>query len=277
MGADFHSTTGRRNKQSGVALITALLIVSIATATAVSLASQQQVDIRQTANLLGRDRAYHISLGGESWVHHVLIQDAKENTIDTLEDIWARKPPPIDVEGGKIWGRVTDLQGRFNLNNLINGDKQDATAMGRFEQLLITLELPKQLAAAVVDWIDKDNQVNGQNGAEDETYLSRDPPYPTANQPLISVTELRIIEGFDHETVHTLSPFVTALPSRTAININTAPLEILMSLHPNISRSQAESLESARGTAGFKTVDEFLAQPSLENLKNLNQNLSVKK
>ncbi len=275
MAVDPHTTASGFGKQRGVALITALLIVSIATATAVSLASRQRVDIRQTANLLGRDRAWHISLGGESWVRHVLIQDAKEGKTDTLGDLWARKPPPIDVEGGKIWGRVTDLQGRFNLNNLVRGEQQDALAMGRFEQLLKLLQLPPQLGAAVADWIDKNGKISGADGAEDETYLSRDPPYPTANRPLISLTELRLIEGFDQETVRILSPFVTALPQRTAINVNTAPVEVIMSLHPEITHDDAETLEAARGTVGFESVKEFLAHSALKNHIRNEQGLTV--
>lgn len=263
------------SRQSGVALITAMLIIAIATATAVAMASRQRIDIRQTANMIGRDRARMIALGGESWVRHVLTVDAEEGTIDALGDIWARKPPPITVEGGEVWGRIIDLQGRINLNNLVIGKTLDALAMGRFERLLEILGLPRGLATVVADWIDADNRVSGIDGAEDETYMGRSPPYPTANRPLTSLTELMLIEGFDHETVQALSPFVAALPAGTAINVNTAPPEVLMALHPEISRSAAETLEANRGTEGFQTLDEFLKQPELQNLKNIDRGITL--
>ena len=264
-----------RGRERGVALITALLIVSIAAITGVALAARQRLDIRQTANILDRDRAYMVALGGEYWARQVLSRDGREGSIDTLGDIWASKPPAITVEGGKVWGRVYDLQGRFNLNNLVRDGRHSLLDVGRFERLLEQLDLDVNLAHAVADWIDPDDVIGGPGGAEDETYLSRYPAFQTADQPLRSVTELMAVEGFNADSVAKLTPFVAALPSRTLININTAPLEVLISLAPDITMDNARELDLITQAAGFASVAEFLNHPAVKGKQGLEPGLAV--
>ncbi|NOX91397.1 MAG: type II secretion system minor pseudopilin GspK [Gammaproteobacteria bacterium] len=107
------------HKQQGVALITALLVAALVTVVAVAMASRQQLDIRRTGNMLEADQAYMYALAAESWVSDMLKVDKQKTQIDTLTEDWAMKLPPIPIEGGVITGSVEDLQGRFNLNNLI--------------------------------------------------------------------------------------------------------------------------------------------------------------
>jgi general secretion pathway protein K len=181
-----------RRPQRGVALITALLVVAIATVAAVTMASRQQLDIRRTAGLLHGEQAWAYALGAENWARVVLRRDARNNRIDTLEEDWSTQPPVSFVEGGSIVGRLIDLQGRFNLNNLVQQNGAvDAKALVFYKRLLRRLDLDERLADALVDWIDPDINVRFPDGAEDETYLLVDPPYRTANRPLVDSSELR--------------------------------------------------------------------------------------
>ena len=266
----------RPKTEAGVALITALLVVAIATSTAIAIASRQYLEIRQTANLLGRDQAYLIALGGEFWAKQVLTEDLKEGKTDSLEEIWASQPASIAVQGGTIQGRIYDQQALFNLNNLIDSnDKQNPLAMARFQRLLEKNHLDPTLAIAVADWIDANKAIGGSGGAEDQTYLPRDPSTFTANQPMFSVSELMLIEGFNSESVEKLTPWVTTLPAATPININTAPIEILHILAPGISLMDAQTLADERRKKEFASVDEFLHHPILKE-KNISQDgLSV--
>ena len=117
-----YTMTGMKGPQRGVALVTALLVVSLVTVAAVAMATRQQVDVRRTANLLHGEQAYAHAVSAESWARVVLRRDAKDNDYDVLEDEWATALPPIAVEGGLVSGRVEDRQGRFNLNNLVDSD-----------------------------------------------------------------------------------------------------------------------------------------------------------
>lgn len=264
------------NQQKGVALLTALLIVAIATSTAIAIAARQHLEIRQTANLLGRDQAYMIALGGEFWAKQVLIEDRQNNKTDTLTELWASQPAAIAVQGGSIKGRIHDQQALFNLNTLVDSNnKQNPLAMGRFQRLLEQQHQDPALALAVADWIDKNQTINGSGGAEDETYMSSDPPYLTANHPMLSVSELALIKGFSPQTIETLLPWVTVLPKHTPINVNTAPVEILQILAPGLSLIDAQLLANSRQEQGYSSVDDFKRHPVLQNIKLNPDGLSV--
>ena len=60
--------------QRGVALITAVLIVALATILAVSVGFKGYLDQRRTATTFALDQAFEVALGGEAWAsdadHH---------------------------------------------------------------------------------------------------------------------------------------------------------------------------------------------------------------
>ncbi|HEY9197852.1 MAG TPA: type II secretion system minor pseudopilin GspK, partial [Gammaproteobacteria bacterium] len=206
--------------QRGVALITALLVVALATVAAVAMASRQQLDVRRTANLLDGDQAYLYALGVESWARVVLARDARDNQVDKLDEDWAKRLSPIAVPGGQVDGFVSDLQGRFNLNNLLTAEGQLSEPDVRyFQRLLRVLELNEQLTVAVIDWLDPDFDTRFPEGAEDDYYLSTETPYRAANRKFQSISELRLVKGFTAEVWNKLAPFVSALPEeRTPLN-----------------------------------------------------------
>ena len=104
--------------QAGVALITVLLIVFLASITAVSLAALQQIAIRRSTVLLHQQQARLYTLGAEQWAMIILARDRQKNETDHPGEEWANQSPALPIEGGAITARLTDLQGCFNLNNL---------------------------------------------------------------------------------------------------------------------------------------------------------------
>lgn len=58
-----------------------------------------------------------------------------------------------------------------------------------------------ELAAAIVDWRDEDDEPS-ENGAESETYGMRTPGYASKNAPFHSVEELRYLEGAEIEILY---------------------------------------------------------------------------
>ena len=253
-----------RFRQQGVALITALLVVAIATVAAASMATRQQMDIRRTGGLLHSEQAYAYSLGAESWAQVVLARDKRDSKIDTLYEDWSTQPPVSVVEGGSIIGRILDMQGRFNLNNLVDGNGvADKDAIARYKRLLSRLDLDEALADPLVDWIDSDINVLFPDGAEDEAYLGAETPYRTANRLLVDISELRLVKGYEPDIIEQLRPFVAALPEVTALNVNTASAEVLSTVAENMSLADGESLLETRGEDGFETVDKFTGQKEL--------------
>ena len=251
-------------RQRGVALITALLVVSLVTVIAVAMATRQHIDVRLTGNLLHGEQAYDYALGAESWARVILRRDDNESTHDSLDEDWATALPPLSVEGGQVSGKIEDLQGRFNINNLFLQDGKASEAdVAYFRRLLEILKLEPNLTDALLDWIDADINVRFPDGAEDENYLSGSIPYRTANRPLVSTSELRLVAGFDPNAIRLLEPYITALPARTLINVNTAPPVVLLALHKDLTPSEVDALIAGRGETGYPTVQAFMSQDAL--------------
>lgn len=265
-------------KSRGVALITALLVVALATIAAVSMASRQQLDLRRTSNVLHGDQAYLYVWGVENWAGRILTRDAEEagdTATDHLNEDWATILPPIQVEGGEVSGHIEDMQGRFNLNNLITDNKINETELKRFQRLLDALGIETNLANAVLDWMDSDLQPRFPDGAEEDEYLKFEPPYRNPNTPFVDVSELRLVKGMTPAVYTALAPYITALPKATSINVNTAPALVLRTLADGITETDAQSLVDARETEPFTKIDDFLQQDALAGRDIGNEGLSV--
>lgn len=259
----------RPSRQSGVALITALLIAALVTVAAVAMASRQHLDMRRTGNMLEADQAYVYALGGEMLAKLVLLEDINQSDIDTLLEPWATPLPPTTIEGGMITGRIEDLQGRLNLNTLVkaNGEvepkqiKALQSLLAQVGESVEGVDFSPFLANRVADWIDPDLNALA-DGAEDLDYLGLTLPYRAGNQFMASPSEVVAVAGFQEQGgsagIGELLNLVSALPEFTPVNVNTASLAVLMSLHEDIDeRIAAEILEQAANDP-FERVDEFV-------------------
>lgn len=239
----------------GVALITAMLITALASLVAANLAWDNALDVRRTMVLLNNDQAVQVALGAESWVVGILHQDLQESDIDHLGEIWAIQLPGFPIEGGDVTGTIIDLQGRFNVNNLIDENGEvEKKSLERFRRLLQALEIDPRFAGLAADWLDRDAEASFPDGAEDSIYTSILPPYRSANQSLTSASELAALEGMDRRSFRILRPHITALPGRTNVNVNTATGAVLQSLDENMSASDVEGLIAERESAGFADI-----------------------
>jgi general secretion pathway protein K len=260
-------TSRRRSK--GVAMITAMLIAALAVIVAANLAWDNALDVRRTAMMLNRDQAVQVALGAESWVASILRNDLADSTTDHLGELWATQLPGLPIEGGEVFGVIEDLQGRFNINNLIDeSGKIDQQSLDQFRRLLATLGIDPRFAGVAGDWVDADLDASFPDGAEDSIYTGFFPPYRTANLALSSATELAALEGMNKETFDLLAPHIIALPGRTSINVNTATGAVLQSLSENMSPADVEGLIAERKDAGFASVEDAfttLVEPEVLN------------
>ncbi len=239
--------------QRGVALVTAMIVVAIGTMIAVNLMWQGTLDLRRAEAALAADQGLMYVQGAEAWAADILRQDLVDSPeSDHLGEQWAIELPPLPVDGGTIVGRLEDLHGRFNLNNLVGADgRENELARRQFERLLASVEVDPALAGAVVDWLDPDTEMHFPTGGEDVAYSDGDPPYRTANSMITSPSELMAIEGFDREGYRNLAPYVTVLPTGTKLNVNTASDVVLASLSDDIDIGTAGALVEQRADEEF--------------------------
>lgn len=261
----------RTHKQRGVALVAVLLIFALISVLAAGMISRQRLQIHQSMNLLSQTQAYQLAQGVEVLARQLLVEDFKEDkngvATDTLEETLFKQAIVYAEPTFSIEGQLDDLQGRFNLNTLVNFQtgQVNTASLQFFQNLLFQLGITDVRIEPIIEWMDPNDQVEHPGGAEDSNYLGRDTPYRTANAPFQSASELLLIEGMTQESYQLLEPFVTALPPQVnKININTAPAAILQSLAIEITPMQAEELLEAREKAkGFETLQAFLSQPAL--------------
>jgi general secretion pathway protein K len=246
-----------RSSQRGVALVMAILVVAIGTMIAVNLLWRGTLDFRRAEAAMAADQGLMYVQGAEAWAADILRQDLVDSPdADHLGEPWAIELPPLPVDGGTVMGKLEDLQGRFNLNNLIGADgRESELARRQFERLLLIVEADPTLAGAVVDWLDPDTEQRFPSGGEDVTYIAADPPYRTANSMITTTSELMAVAGFDRDTYRKVAPYVTVLPAGTKLNVNTASAVVLASLSDDIDIATAEGLVEERADAEFVDID----------------------
>jgi len=240
------------NRERGVALITAVLVVAIAAIIATSMMSRQNFDTRRTTNIVHRDQAITYALGAEHWAGAELSKDAKTNGYDHLGEAWAYELPPLPIDGGFITGKLQDLQGRFNLNSVL-----DPVQAERFIRLCQAINVEPDFLPALQDWIDNDTEVR-DNGAEDDAYTVMNPPYRAANRYLADTSELLLVQGVSVQDYNSLMFYVSALPGISPINVNTASPLLLQSLTYDVAAPEVERIIGVRAEVPYQDIDTFV-------------------
>ena len=224
------------SSQRGIALLTILVMVALATILAATIAKRQTNTAENTGYLMRQDQSLLYAKSAEAFFSELLIQDSDNgSSIDHLQENWAKPMPAFPVEDGFISGRLLDESGKFNLNNLLKADGSvDDSARRWFEKLLQRVGLPAELSQAVIDWQDANDETTGAMGAESNYYQGLDPSYLASNTRFHQVEELKLVRGFEGKNYDLIAPYVTALPEATKINMNTAAPLLLASIDPKL-------------------------------------------
>lgn len=246
-----------------------LLIVAMATSLAAYMAMQQNLWQRQVESQFERAQARQLGSAGIDWARAVLAEDSRGNNVDHDKEIWTLRLPAIPVEGGEVIGAIEDRQGLFNLNNV-------ASNVAQFQRLLVILGLPADLAPALADWIDSDTEPRA-GGAEDGYYLALAQPYRASNRALVELGELAKVRGFDSRVIDKLRAFVSVLPaSRTPVNVNFAPAEVLVAVIEDMTLSDARQIVQQRQGQPYKDIADFRQRLPHGGMKVVDSDISVK-
>jgi general secretion pathway protein K len=232
--------TGSRLGQRGATIIVALLVVGLVAIVAAQLIAGQDRWYRQVKLEGDRLQAMALADAAVDYGRAVLADDGRRDHIDHRGEAWAQPLPPMSVEGGLLSGSIEELQGRLNLNALTTDPRP-------LENLWAQLGLPAEQMAALADYIDGDSEPKHPGGAEDQYYLGIARPYRAANTALTTLDDLRAVRGFDAATVERLREHVAAYPPGPKLNVNTAPVSVLMAVLPGLARGQAEALRRSLG------------------------------
>ena len=236
-----------------------MLVAALASAVIATLAAGQSLWLRSVELRRDQVQAQALVLAGLAWSRQVVHDDARGGPYDNLSETWALPLPPTPLENGSIEGRIVDAQGLLNLNNLGGDGSAARAAHQRFGRLFAQAGLPVSALDAIADWIDDDERVR-EGGAESEAYRELRPWRVPANAPLLRPAETTLVRGVDAGRFLQLAPWVTALPTTTPLNVNTAPPEVLATAVNGLEGDALAALVRDRARKPFTTVAEFRAR-----------------
>jgi len=251
-------------RERGVALLTAILLVALGTIIATAIAYRTAMTARRAEGYMSLDQSILLAEAGEAIAGYALRESRANNAqTDAPGQPWTTHYGPAPVmDGVSLEAWLDDLQGRFNLNNLVDATGvKDPKAIQAFQNLLQIVGLEPKWAELMADWIDADTVVDSPDGAEDSTYLSQLPPYRAADRQITSTSELLALPGFGSERYAQIEPYVTALPRGTKVNLCTASGVVLDALVPNGERQYStldpKALAEQRSNGCFPSVQVY--------------------
>jgi len=261
------SDPSRRSRSRGAAVVMAMLLAALAATIAATLLWQQQRWIGEHQHRRDQVQAQALAMAGVQWTRQILFDNAPAGSIVHLGQPWALRLPAMPIENGSIGGYIVDAQGRININNLSTTSTAAATSTrAALQRLFAALALPPNLVNAVTDWVDADDKASDPGGAEDAWYLAQPIPTLAANAPVRRIGELLLVRDVGPASMARARPFVTALDAPTAVNVNTAPAEVLAATVGGLDPAAVGLLVASRAKTPFTSVADFktrLPRPDL--------------
>ena len=251
----FSHTSGHSSR--GAALLAAMLTVSLVAMLAAGAAWQQWRTIEVESTERQHAQAQWLLLGALDWARIILREDARSGNPDTPTDHLA-EPWAIPLQEARLStflsanasddslaqqvylsGQISDLQARMNVSNLLQSNQIDLKSLQAFERLFQALGLPNtELNTLAQGLVATQQQKDG--GA-------------LMPQRVSQLTWL----GLTPQTLNTLAPYITLLPTRTPVNLNTAPPVVLYASISGLSLSDAQRLSDQRAQTPWTSLDAF--------------------
>jgi len=278
--------TNLPENEKGTVLLTTLLIMTVMAAITLALMEDIQLAVKRTINVQAYSQADWQADGAEDFVVAYLKNDFAALPPEAKAALLqSRTPLVLPTPDGAITLTLKDASQCFNLNALVGEqDALNGSAGLEFGQLGELLGLaPNQataLSSALIDWQDADQQQT-PGGAEDGTYLRKNPPYRTADTSMRSPEEFRAIHGMDEDLWELFRPFVcTGGPGELPqINVNSITQERIIILAAALSGQvsgteavpAAEALLRDRPLTGYSSEEQVIQTLNASGVSDLTQ------
>ena len=257
------------NAQRGAAILTAMLTVVLVASLASATLWQQWRSVEVEAAQRGRIQAAWILTGAQDWARLILREDARKGGADHLAEPWAvpleearlstflaadrtNAQSTDDTDEAFLSGQIIDLQSRLNVTNLVQNGQVDKLSEQAFARLFELLNLPANELAAMTDTLLRAQMASLVPGAPSSTPTLGDAPLLPGDTDQLAWT------GLSLPTLAALRPFITLLPVRTPVNLNTASAEVIYACVPAFDQANAQALMRARNVTHLATLAEAL-------------------
>jgi general secretion pathway protein K len=292
---------GRRNRASqGTALLVAMAVTVVLVALALAINGKIQKAVDAGQREVARTVALNAATGALHTAMAVLAEDQRASRIDSLAEGWADagKVSALAMAGAAdgvvIRMQISDERAKIQVNALVDFPRGQQVnpaqqllwerflGFSAFDGLAEADMTPTMIVGALKDWLDRgdDDALTGLGGAERAYYESLPVPYRCRNGPLPAVDELRLVRGIGRPLLDGkpdqpgIGAFLTvhAMRSATAgaqpggsydgrINLNTAPLPVLMALLPEEYQDLAAVIDEFRRQALEDEAPEVFTDP----------------
>ena len=258
----------KMKRREGVALIMTLMIVALLVTVVIEFNRIAVAEIDISQNFGDEKKILFTVVSGVRAIGELLRLEKKFSPAVTLTGKWAQGGTYFEaassmMEEERLEGEITDENGKINVNSLL-GEKGgfNEAQKALWERLLrqarfgLSAEQVDTIIHSLKDWMDEDDEMTGIYGAEEAFYEARG--YPCKNGSLDYVEELLLIKGITEEIFYGneknegLGPYFTVYGD-TEININTAPIPVLMALSEGMTESIAADLDKYRRDSANQT------------------------
>ena len=257
-----------RVRTRGAAIVTALLIVALVTTVVAGLFARQSALVRTVEHRLAQTQARWIERAAVDWARVILRQDGRSSSTDNLGEPWAVPVADTRVDASigagqtldnsataaSLSGQILDMQGRFNLTNVVPGGKVDQAEAAALGRLLTLVGQPSTLAQPLISrLLAAVPSEPAQTGGTGAVRMAPRTAVPTA-LPIRRAADLLSVAGFDTNAVAALEPFVVMLPRVTPVNVNTASAEVITARVPEFELSRVRSFVVNRDRIPFRDL-----------------------
>lgn len=240
-------------RQEGAALLTAMLTVTLVATYAATSLWQQSRGVEVEAAERARSQQAWVLIGALDWARLILREDARTSPIDHLSEPWAlplqesRLSSFLSLDSGEaeqadevyLSGQISDLQARLNVTNLLLDGRLSEPDLQAWQRLYTRLHLPEpELSTFAQNLLQASAPASAPAGA---------------GLPPQRVEHLLWL-GLSPQSLASLKPYITLLPVRTPLNLNTASAEVIHASLPGLDMAQAQRLVQLRTTAAFRSV-----------------------
>lgn len=246
--------------QQGAALVVAMLLTALGAAVATQMIVPLSGWLEREYRARDTQASYTLADAASSWATTVLAGDMRLGPLDHYGELWATPLPPTPVEGGTIEGRITDLQARFNLNNLAPRGVKSAPNIALARTLFAQAGIAPALVDTLADAIDRD-ELTDDGQSERQRYGGA-----LRNAPLVRMAQLLDIPGFNVDHLRALSALAIVLPEGSPINANTASRALIAAAFPAAPAEIVDKAIARRAQQPFASGDDLaaaLGQPAL--------------
>ena len=255
-----HTPAARVARQAGAALLSAMLTVTLVATFASAALWQQFRSFQVETAERSRLQSSLILTGALDWARLILREDARTGGADHLAEPWAvpleeaRLSSFLAVDGNAtdtdrdafLSGSIVDMQGRLNVANLVDGSVLSESGLASFQRLFDRLDLPPQMLQTLAgNYLEAAKKANAASVVTSANQLDWLLP-----QRLNQLAWL----GLDDATLAVLAPYVTVLPVRSPVNLNTASAIVLTAGTPGLDIAGAEKLMAARSRKHFNSL-----------------------